>query len=72
MSQKQKASSRSRSLLLTLFLGAGVFSAFTSWELGVSLVGSVLILVAFVETGMILAGLATFQSRQGLETTGEE
>jgi hypothetical protein len=32
----------------------------TSWELGVSLVGSMLIFIAFIETGVILAGCQHF------------
>jgi hypothetical protein len=72
MSRKHKNSSWNLPRLLIIVLGAGGLMGITFWELGVSLVGSVLILVAFMETGVILAGLSAFQLRQTIEKTREE
>jgi hypothetical protein len=56
-----------------LLLGMGGFLGITSRELGVSFDGSVIILVAFVETGLFLVGFSVLQRRQGkVETTREE
>jgi hypothetical protein len=72
MSRKHKNSSWNPPRLLIIVLGAGGFMGITSWELGVSLVGSMLIFIAFIETGVILAGFSAFQLRQTVEKTREE
>jgi hypothetical protein len=51
-------------LAFVLLIGvAGLLGALSS-GLSVSLVGSVLVLVAFVEAGVILAGFLAFQPQQ--------
>ena len=63
MSRKTNSASRNLTLALVLVVGSGGFLGLSLTVWNVSLVGSILIVVAFVEAMVILAGFFVFQRR---------
>jgi len=67
MSRKHSNSSWSLTLTFILVIGIGGFMGVSSSGLRVSLVGSVLVLVASLETGLILVGFLAIQHQRPME-----